>query len=57
MLKDPFDMLCVSKFNIKRPGTIYIPYDTPSISLILEPIADPKIIKYNEVVIIGETML
>ena len=57
MLKDPFDMLCVSKFNIKRPGTIYIPYDTPSISLILDPIAEPKIIKYNDVVNIGDTML
>ena len=57
MLKDPFDMLCVSKFNIKRPGTIYIPYDTPSISLILDPIAEPKIIKYKDVVNIGDTML
>ena len=47
----------LSKFNIKRPGTIYIPYDTPSISLILDPIAEPKITKYRDVVRIGDTML
>ena len=34
---------------------MYMPYETPSISFILEPIAAPNIIKYKEVVIIGDT--
>ena len=57
VLKEPLEILWVSKFNISRPGTMYIPYDTPSISFILEPIAEPKIIKYKEVVSIGDIIL
>ena len=57
VLKDPLDMLWVSKFNISRPGTMYMPYETPSISFILEPIADPKIIKYKDVVNMGDIIL
>ena len=57
VLNEPLEILWVSKFNISRPGTMYIPYDTPSISFILEPMADPKIIKYKEVVSIGDIIL
>ena len=57
VLNEPLEILWVSKFNISRPGTMYIPYETPSISFILEPIADPKIIKYKEVVSIGDIIL
>ena len=57
VLKEPLEILWVSKFNISKPGTMYMPYDTPSISFILEPMADPKIIKYKEVVSIGDIIL
>ena len=57
VLKEPLEILWVSKFNISKPGTMYMPYDTPSISFILEPMADPKIIKYKEVVNIGDIIL
>ena len=57
VLKDPLDILWVSKFNISSPGTMYMPYETPSISFILEPIADPKIIKYKDVVNMGDIIL
>ena len=36
---------------------MYMPYETPSISFILEPIADPKIIKYKDVVNMGDIIL
>jgi len=39
------------------PGTINEPYGIPSTSVILEPIADPKTIKYSEVEIRGEIRL
>ena len=41
----PLFRLDVIIFNIINPGTIKAPYDTPSISVILDPIADPKTTK------------
>jgi len=54
---DEFEMLCVNNVSIIIPGTIKDPYLTPETSVILEPIADPKTIKYNEVEIKGEATL
>jgi len=43
--KEEFEIDCVNKVNIIIPGTINDPYGIPSISVILEPIADPKTTK------------
>ena len=55
--KAEFDMLWVNKVSINNPGTINEPYETPLTSGIIDPITDPKTIKYRDVEITGDKRL